>query len=232
MKLNCSIVDDLLPLYLENDCSEESKVALEEHLKECLACRKKLARMKETNIIPQAVTAESEIQLTNYVKKVKRHRIRIGIVAILISVLSACILSLCFLTIKDMRTQANPIVYTVEDGVYNLTSADLKTTAADVGNYILFTNNSQIKVSIQERDNIGGELLLWNAKDNSVPILYGNIDSDTNTCTFTGLSSANRYRLTYSGTEETVITISEGRVVSFWSSLQNVLSEIFVIIQH
>ena len=49
MKLNCSIVDDLLPLYLENDCSEDSKVALEEHLKQCPACSEKLERMKTAN---------------------------------------------------------------------------------------------------------------------------------------------------------------------------------------
>ena len=32
MKLNCNIVDDLLPLYLEDICSEDSKAALEKHL--------------------------------------------------------------------------------------------------------------------------------------------------------------------------------------------------------
>lgn len=230
MKLNCSIVDDLLPLYLENDCSEDSKVALEEHLKQCPACSEKLERMKTANPFPEKTIRSDEIQIINYAKKVKRHRIRTGIVVILVSILMVCFLSLGFLTIKDMHTQGNPTVYSVEDGVYNLTSAALEATAADVGNYVLFTNNTQIRVSIQAKDSIDGELLLWNADNNSTPILYGAIDSRTNTCVFTGLSSANRYRLTYSGTEDTFIIVSEGRTVSFWSSLKNVLSEIYEIV--
>lgn len=40
MKLNCKIVEDLLPLYVDNVCSEQSKQAVEEHLKECENCRK------------------------------------------------------------------------------------------------------------------------------------------------------------------------------------------------
>lgn len=40
MKLKCKIVEDLLPLYVDNVCSEESKQAVEEHLKECEKCRK------------------------------------------------------------------------------------------------------------------------------------------------------------------------------------------------
>lgn len=42
MKLHCDIVEDLLPLYLDDVCSEQSKSAIEEHLQECEVCRKKL----------------------------------------------------------------------------------------------------------------------------------------------------------------------------------------------
>ena len=39
MKLSCGIVMDLLPLYEEGICSEETRQAVEEHLKECHTCR-------------------------------------------------------------------------------------------------------------------------------------------------------------------------------------------------
>ena len=39
MRLSCEIVMDLLPLYEEGICSEETKKAVEEHLKECKKCR-------------------------------------------------------------------------------------------------------------------------------------------------------------------------------------------------
>ena len=40
--MNCDIVRDLLPLYEDGLCSEESRKAVEEHLKSCEACRKLL----------------------------------------------------------------------------------------------------------------------------------------------------------------------------------------------
>lgn len=40
--MNCEIVRDLLPLYADGLCSEESRRAVEEHLKTCEACRKLL----------------------------------------------------------------------------------------------------------------------------------------------------------------------------------------------
>ena len=40
--MNCDIVRDLLPLYADGLCSEESRKAVEEHLKSCEACRKLL----------------------------------------------------------------------------------------------------------------------------------------------------------------------------------------------
>lgn len=43
--MNCNIVRDLLPLYHDGVCSEESRAAVEEHLAGCEACRRLLADM-------------------------------------------------------------------------------------------------------------------------------------------------------------------------------------------
>ena len=227
MKLNCNIVDDLLPLYLEDMCSKDSKAALEEHLQECPACREKSARMKNSDIIPQVKKQESKFPIADYAKKVKHHRIRVGLFAALISAMAACILALCFLAIYDMHRQANPTIFHVETGVYDLTAAELKTTAAEVGEYILFTNTERIQVGIQKNVDFDGEIILWNAanKDDPDAIRYGHVDSGNNTCVFTGLSAAQRYMVTCGGDEQTAITISDGRVISFWNSLMNVLGE-------
>ena len=229
MKLNCNIVFDLLPLYLEDACSEDSKTALEEHLQDCPACREKLKKMKNDNIIPQVQKKENKNMIANYAKKVKRHRIRVGILIVLISTLAVCFFSLCILTIIDMRRQANPTVFDVEEGVFSLTAADLETTAAEVGEYVLFTNSTQIKVSIQKDINFHGQILLWNATDKTSPnvIGYGKIDLGDNSCTFTNLSASKRYMITCDGEEWMTITVSEGRDVSFWNSLKNVITELF-----
>lgn len=45
MRQPCNVVYDLLPLYIDGACSEESKELVEEHLTECQACRVKQAAM-------------------------------------------------------------------------------------------------------------------------------------------------------------------------------------------
>ncbi|MGO4542865.1 zf-HC2 domain-containing protein [Paenibacillus sp. 2TAB19] len=45
MRQPCNVVYDLLPLYIDGVCSEESKELVEEHLTECPACREKHAAM-------------------------------------------------------------------------------------------------------------------------------------------------------------------------------------------
>ncbi len=46
MKKNCNIIKDLLPLYVDDICSEESKKLVEEHLKSCNNCKKYLKELK------------------------------------------------------------------------------------------------------------------------------------------------------------------------------------------
>ena len=38
--MNCNIIQDLLPLYIDEICSPETKAAVEEHLKTCPVCKK------------------------------------------------------------------------------------------------------------------------------------------------------------------------------------------------
>ena len=227
MKFRCSIIDDLLPLYLEDMCSEDTKAAIEEHLQECPACQEKLARMKNSDIIPQVKKQESRFPIADYAKKVKRYRIRVGLLVAFISMMAACILALCLLTISDMRRQANPSIINVEAEVYNLTAAELETTTAEVGKYVLYTNTQRIQVSIQKNVDFDGEIILWNAtnKDDPVEIGYGHVDLGDNTCVFANLSAAQRYMVTCDGGEQIAITISDGRIVSFWNSLMNVFNE-------
>lgn len=42
MTVSCEIIKDLLPLYHDNVCSTESRVLVEEHIKECRSCEKLL----------------------------------------------------------------------------------------------------------------------------------------------------------------------------------------------
>ena len=47
MNISCEIIKDLLPLYHDGVCSNESKAMIEEHLAECDKCKKELDEMDE-----------------------------------------------------------------------------------------------------------------------------------------------------------------------------------------
>jgi len=232
MNYNCGIIDDLLPLYVDGACSEESKAAIEAHLASCEACRKKLERMQSDPVISETSKPADKIRVIKYVNKVRKHRVKLAIGIAAISVIAACLLSLIFLTLKDMYHYANPIVHEVETGTYNLTSNDLAVTAADVDDYVFFTNNSKIEVSVGKEANFSGEVLLWNADDPNDPvtILYGKITLEERVCTFSGLSSGHRYRITCDGNENLMLTITDGRNVSFFGSMKNVLIQVWNLI--
>lgn len=46
-RLDCEVIQDLLPLYEDNCCSERSKILVEEHLKECKVCQEKRANFQK-----------------------------------------------------------------------------------------------------------------------------------------------------------------------------------------
>ena len=51
MKLSCKIIQDLLLLYTDDACSQESRIAVEEHLAHCPACRRHMEALK----LPEAM---------------------------------------------------------------------------------------------------------------------------------------------------------------------------------
>ena len=50
MKMDCEVIRDLMPLYADEACSDNSRSIVEEHLQECSACREMLERLKKTEI--------------------------------------------------------------------------------------------------------------------------------------------------------------------------------------
>ncbi|MCD3418819.1 zf-HC2 domain-containing protein [Streptococcus equi subsp. zooepidemicus] len=48
MKISCEVIKDLLPLYQDGICSDESRKIVEEHLQSCDECRELLDNMNQT----------------------------------------------------------------------------------------------------------------------------------------------------------------------------------------
>ena len=83
IELDCEIIQDLLPLYEENCCSEQSKILVKEHLKECKVCQEKLENFRKeisTTMIQEDI---DEKIIKKGMRKIKRIKI-IGISVLLI----------------------------------------------------------------------------------------------------------------------------------------------------
>ncbi len=73
MRITCEIIKDLLPLYHDNVCSEDSRKLIEEHLSTCEKCRDEL---KQIDIEIKAVKNTEDVKIMNNIaKKWKRDRL-------------------------------------------------------------------------------------------------------------------------------------------------------------
>ncbi len=61
MKISCDIIKDLLPLYNDGVCSDESVKLVDQHLKECGSCTVELNRLKEDSPVRMLKLEEKDI---------------------------------------------------------------------------------------------------------------------------------------------------------------------------
>lgn len=77
MSKNCDIVKDLLPLYADEVCSEESRKLVAEHIAQCSECRSMLEKMGKSI----AVDADNDIKVMKRIKKrIRTEKIVVGLV--------------------------------------------------------------------------------------------------------------------------------------------------------
>lgn len=88
-KIECDVIDDLLPLYMDACCSEATKKLVEQHLKECKKCGALFFTYKEDLEEPAVETAEVADIKKEY-RRLKRWKKRgiIGAIAVVFLVLA------------------------------------------------------------------------------------------------------------------------------------------------
>lgn len=89
--MNCNIIKDLLPLYLDQVCSAETAKAVEEHLTACPACRSLLDKMRQGSAVPEPVQvqARQEATVLRGVKRKFSARRRRSVLAVVLAALVA-----------------------------------------------------------------------------------------------------------------------------------------------
>lgn len=105
----CNVIKDLLPSYLEQICSEETKNLVEEHLNNCSSCKALARTMAKTEFS----TDKTDMQEIHYMKKVKRHFMQKNLV--LFGLLLLFLFGGTAVALRSMHrdTKVNPQIYYV-----------------------------------------------------------------------------------------------------------------------
>ena len=77
MKLDCEVIRDLLPLYADQACSEQSRALVNEHLLDCADCRDMLQKIKE-NEIENGLKQEKDSVLQYGIRQFKKRTAAVG----------------------------------------------------------------------------------------------------------------------------------------------------------
>ena len=118
-KISCDVIKDLLPLYIDEVVSEDTKILVEEHIAECDECREVLLHMAEEVAIPVSKDAgQEEIAFITRVKDtIRKKNVRTAFVTAVISavVIIGVYCLMCFPT-KVIPYEEGLIDISVKDG--------------------------------------------------------------------------------------------------------------------
>ncbi|MFA7077085.1 MAG: zf-HC2 domain-containing protein [Syntrophomonas sp.] len=109
MKISCEIIKDLLPLYHDGVCSNDSKTMVEEHLAYCDSCKAELQPMEDELFVNNA---EQNLQEAEAVKKLskrwKKGMLKSLLKGILITILAIALIALVFYFFIGFRIIPKP----------------------------------------------------------------------------------------------------------------------------
>lgn len=120
MKLNCNVIRDLLPLYVDQICSDESRKLVDEHLGECADCSMLLRQMYSTEI-ESDLKSETENVILRQANFFKRKSAVVGaviagifmipiLVCLIVNLASGAALDWFFIVLASLITAASLIV--------------------------------------------------------------------------------------------------------------------------
>lgn len=96
-KINCEVIEDILPIYVENMASPSTRELVEEHLADCEACRQKEAKMHGDVQLPEDTGAGAKL-----LNKLSRQIFKKKVTAVVVTVLS--MLLLCVLCMVHLNS--------------------------------------------------------------------------------------------------------------------------------
>ena len=120
MNKNCEVIRDLLPLYADDACSEESRRLVEGHLAECPDCSGMLQRLKN-NEIENGLQMEKQDVIEYGAKKFRKQSATVGstvsgvllvpiLICLIINLTAGSAMGWFFIVLAAMAVAASVIV--------------------------------------------------------------------------------------------------------------------------
>lgn len=93
MKMKCDVIKDLMPSYIDQLLTEESRILVEEHLEECEACKAYYETLKGEDDIFEAAAEELHVDEIQPLKKIKKKMSRkTMLVSVVTAIFVVCLL--------------------------------------------------------------------------------------------------------------------------------------------
>ncbi len=108
----CDMIKDLLPLYADDVCSDESRRAVEAHIKDCPDCKAELEKLGKNVVVSPQKDADV---LKRIKKRLRIEKITVGIISCL-SIVCVVLGIVMFLLNTDQSMDVNK--YDIKENVY------------------------------------------------------------------------------------------------------------------
>lgn len=175
-KVSCEVIKDLLPLYVDSVCSDESKILVSEHLDECEECSEEYRRLMSKPVKVSADNCDERDSLTKVGKKLKKSRKKallkgVAITLAVLIIIGALLVPDVMIMLAKRQYIRNPElvmnVYSHKDGEldagrvklnlpekYNALPNGLHHEHTETYSYISLSDPNSIQTSTNQRINV------------------------------------------------------------------------------
>lgn len=114
-KISCSIVKDLLPLYIDRILSEETTQIIDSHLETCKKCKKDFETMSQELVFPSTpkIQEENEKILKELKHQLKVKQILTAVISVIVIVVVVALTYMIYINVgavQDYFTENNTVV--------------------------------------------------------------------------------------------------------------------------
>ena len=113
--IRCSIVEDLLPLYIDGALREETAQAVREHLSACPACRNEYEKLAQTLTLPSAPDLQEEDRraFQAFRRHWKRKKLQVALLCVVLTaavVIAGCVVYQEVEVVHDLFSPTTTVV--------------------------------------------------------------------------------------------------------------------------